>query len=151
MLENIANNLPSPEELGLPPNGKPEKPSAIKKKTSAENGRLYGGRPKGSMNKQTKEIKSANELYREIMMAELRPLIKAKLALALGYYKAVTIGKGAKKKVVDAYLTDPSGGNIEDIFNRIMGKPKDGAMDDISKSIAEVGSAMRQILSSKKK
>lgn len=142
MLEPI-----SPQEVtAVKESAKPLTRAERKAQVNRENGKK-GGRPPGA---KSLEARAAEQIYREFMLSHLEPLLKAKIAIALGHYKAVTIGKGKNKRVVDAYLTDPSGGNIEDIFNRLLGKPKDGSMEEVSRSIAEVGSAIRQLLTKKK-
>lgn len=111
-----------------------------KAETSKENGKK-GGRPKGSKSKDTIARERAQEVYRSMVLAKLKPIIEAQLALALGHYKVQKMGR----KLVRVYFADPDGGSIENLLNRAIGKPKDG-LSDLGDGIANLGEAMRKIL-----
>lgn len=116
----------------------------------AQNGgkRPGSGRKKGGMNKKTLEQKALQELYRQKAIERFEPLVTAQLDLAVGLPKIEYYGRG-KKKGVRVYHKDPDRGALGDVFDRVLGKPKDG-MNEMAEGLAKLGEGIRKILDGKK-
>ena len=69
-------------------------------------GNKLGGRKKA---RKTLEAEKLREFVIDKIRERAEDLVEAKMALALGHYKAVTNSKG---EVVDAYLVEPDGNAI---------------------------------------
>ena len=89
----------------------------------------YGGKKKGSKHKKTIEQEKALEFLREEIRKHLPELIQNKLELARGIWceRLVEIknkkGKVEKVKAV-VYREKPDPKAIEDLLDRVVGKPK---------------------------
>lgn len=89
----------------------------------AKGGKQPGaGRPKGSVSKSTALALAMREKLVERVNKEFKPLIDAKLDLALGYYEAFTNDQG---DVVRAYRKPPDNMAIQYLLNQAIGKPKE--------------------------
>ncbi len=107
------------------------------------------GRKPGSKSKKTLEKEVAAKLLNELVIQKIKPLVEAKLAVALGIKKSVPVkNKKGKTEYHEVYSENPNSAAIEDLFNRVLGKPKDG-LDNLGEGIKELGEAVRQILQKK--
>jgi hypothetical protein len=104
--------------------------------------RVGAGRPKGVKNKMTLEKEVAREALRELVMAELEPLVEAQIAHALGVSflvvrntktgkitrvtKAQAKGKLRRgEEIIEVWEKDPSVQAFTDLMNRCIDKPKE--------------------------
>ena len=87
-----------------------------------------GGKKKGSKHKKTIEQELTLGFLRKQIMKKWRPLIDAKIRLALGIYvqRKIVLGKGHKKtELVRVYKKPPDSASIEYLISMVVGKPKE--------------------------
>ena len=115
---------------------------ARRPQTNRENGKR-AGRPKGSKSRNTLAKEAARELVRQMVTAELEPLVKAQIALAkgvkflvvrntkTGQFVRTTKSRAARQKlkgdeeVIVVWERDPSTPAYLDLMNRALDKPKE--------------------------
>lgn len=121
-------------------------------KHGANGGQRRGaGRPKGSYShKKIVELEARNILV-ERVLNNWKPLIDAKVDLALGdYYYEKIDGKGEVRKV---YKNEPDSLSINHLIEYVIGKPKasvslDGEVKtpDLKESVEKLGETIQNIL-----
>lgn len=110
--------------------------------------RAGAGRPKGSKELHTLEKESAREVVRQMVVAQLGPLIEAQLSHARGLKYLVTRDKKTGKfirvteamarhkqaladteEIIEVWEKDPSVQAFTDLLNRALDKPKEQAQE----------------------
>lgn len=108
----------------------------------------WGGKPKGYKASQTLDKERAREFARQLITADLRPLIEAQLAHAKGIkYLVVRAKQGGKfvrvtqamakaregldasQEIIEVWEKDPSVQAFTDLLNRALDKPKEQPLE----------------------
>jgi hypothetical protein len=103
------------------------------------------GKPKGSKSQKTLDKEAARAVARQIILAELQPMIEAQISNAKGIFYLVvrekttgkflrvSAGKAEKlnpaEEVIEIWEKDPSVQAFTDLMNRALDKPKEQEQD----------------------
>lgn len=102
--------------------------------------RAGAGKPKGTKSKATLSKEAAREIVRQMVLAEMRPMIDAQVANAKGLKYLVTRDKktgkfsrvteamarlSGKEEIIEVWEKDPSVQAFTDLMNRAIDKPKE--------------------------
>ena len=84
--------------------------------------RIGAGKPKGHKASHTIETQETRKKIVQMISERTEELMSAKLALALGYTKAITNEAGDIRQV---YTVSPDGNAIQYLLNQVIGKPRE--------------------------
>ena len=121
--------------------------------------RYGGGRKKGQLSPKTKEKLRDEAVLRELVRAQMEPMVEAQIAAARGFkylmarnrsggqFKRVTYDEAGKldqeQQLIEVWEKDPSTPAFADLLNRAYGKPAERVQADLTH---HVGPDLERIL-----